>query len=70
LVVSADNSTVHMGGALGIPVCALLPYSADWRWGQQQTYSYWYPSVRLFRQTSPGNWNPVLDSVVAHIRQA
>ncbi|HEX4070186.1 MAG TPA: tetratricopeptide repeat protein [Planctomycetaceae bacterium] len=68
LVVSVDNATVHMSGALNTPVWTLLPFSGDWRWFSQGDESPWYPSVRLFRQTSfremaLGDWNEVFHRV-------
>lgn len=60
LVVSVDNSTVHLAGGLGRPTWALLPHAADWRWMQERHETVWYPSVRLFRQDRPGDWDGVL----------
>ena len=56
LVVSIDNSTVHLAGALGKPTYVLLPFSADWRWGLESSHSYWYPSLHLYRQSQRGGW--------------
>jgi ADP-heptose:LPS heptosyltransferase len=56
LVLSVDNTTVHMAGALGVPVVALLPLVPDWRWKMRGTTSDWYPSVRLIRQDRRGYW--------------
>jgi tetratricopeptide (TPR) repeat protein len=50
LVISVDNSTVHLSGALGVPTWALIPVQADWRWQLSRNDSPWYPSLRLFRQ--------------------
>jgi len=63
LVISADNSTVHMAGAVGVPVWTLLPFSPDWRWMLDRSDTPWYPSMRLFRQRNQGNWNTVLREV-------
>lgn len=63
LVVSIDNTTVHLGGALGKPVNALLPFDSDWRWMTEGDRSYWYASVRLFRQGSDWDWTPLLEQV-------
>ncbi len=65
LVISIDNSTVHLAGALGIPTWTLLPYSADWRWMLERTDSPWYPTMRLFRQNTFGDWGCVINQVVA-----
>ena len=65
LVITIDNSTAHLAGALGIPVWLMLPFAADWRWMTEREASPWYPSMRLFRQPSRGDW----PSVVARISQ-
>ncbi len=63
LVISVDNSTVHLAGALGRPVWVLQPYSADWRWGVAQAGSLWYPSLKNFHQPNPADWKTVLETV-------
>jgi tetratricopeptide (TPR) repeat protein len=60
MVVSIDNTTVHMAGALGIPTMALLSFHADVRWTATEDSSPFYPSVRLLRQTEAGAWHPVM----------
>jgi tetratricopeptide (TPR) repeat protein len=60
LVISADNSTVHLAGALGRPVWTLLPFSADWRWMLQRETTPWYPSMRLLRCRSAGAWSDLM----------
>jgi Flp pilus assembly protein TadD len=63
LVVTIDNSTAHLAGALGVPVCLLLPFAADWRWLRGGDKSPWYPSMRVFRQPKPGDWQSVIENV-------
>lgn len=65
VIVTVDTMVAHLAGALGRPVWTLLHYEADWRWMLGREDSPWYPSMRLFRQTSPGAWQPVLDRIVA-----
>jgi Tfp pilus assembly protein PilF len=62
-VVTIDNSTAHLAGALGVPVRLLLPFAADWRWLQRREDSLWYPSLRLFRQPRVGDWQSAIDEV-------
>jgi tetratricopeptide (TPR) repeat protein/polysaccharide pyruvyl transferase WcaK-like protein len=69
LVISVDNSTVHMAGALGQPAWVLLPSTADWRWMLEREDSPWYPSLRLFRQRRPGEWDEVFARVRAALEQ-
>jgi SAM-dependent methyltransferase len=67
LVISIDNSTVHMAGALGVPVWTLLHYAANWRWLLERDDSPWYESLRLVRQPQFGQWEPVFESVAASL---
>jgi len=66
LVITVDTAIAHLAGALGIPCWVLLPYNPDWRWLTERSDSPWYPSLRLFRQTTIGAW----DEVIARVAQA
>ena len=63
LVVSIDNSTVHVAGACGVPVWLLLPKGPDWRWTQGDDQSLWYPCMQLIRQTEVGKWSGPMGEV-------
>ena len=65
LVIAVDTSVAHLAAALGRPTWLLLAHAPDWRWLQDRTDTAWYPSMRLFRQPSPGDWPSVLQSVSA-----
>ena len=67
LVISVDNATVHMAGALGVPVWTLLPFASDWRWFLDRDDSPWYSSMRLFRQTQFGDWTDVFHRVAEEL---
>ena len=63
LVISVDTSVAHLSAALGKETWVLLSHVPDWRWLLDREDSPWYPSMKLYRQTSIGNWNSVLDRV-------
>jgi tetratricopeptide (TPR) repeat protein len=69
LVVTADTAVAHLAGALGVPVCVLLPHVADWRWFLGQDNCPWYPTMRLFRQERQGEWGPVLQRLMQEVKQ-
>ena len=62
-VVTVDTSIAHLAGALGKPSYVLLPFAPDWRWGIAGSRTPWYPTARLFRQPSIGDWTSVVASL-------
>ena len=61
-VLSVDTSVIHLAGGLGRPGWLLLPTDNDWRWGTGPT-TPWYPSLKIFRQKTRGDWSaPLLDA--------
>ncbi len=63
MVISVDTSIAHLAGALGKPVCILLPYAPDWRWMQSGDSSPWYPTARLFRQSALSDWASAIEQL-------
>jgi hypothetical protein len=64
-IITVDTAVAHLAGAMGKPVWTLLPFVPDWRWMLDREDSPWYPTMKLFRQTSPGDW----DSVIMRIKE-
>lgn len=63
LVISVDTAVAHLAGALGKPVWILSRFDGCWRWLRNREDSPWYPTARLFRQSTPGDWNGVIHRV-------
>lgn len=71
LVITVSNTTAHVAGALGIPCWTLVSKGSGqfWYWFLDRSDSPWYPSMRLFRQTEPGDWQAPLDGVKAALQR-
>jgi hypothetical protein len=63
VIVTVDTSLAHLAGALGHKTWVLLPRTPDFRWMRERPDSPWYPSVKLYRQTTAGDWSSVFDRV-------
>ncbi|OSQ35298.1 tetratricopeptide repeat protein [Thalassospira mesophila] len=67
LLVSVDSSPVHLAGALGLPTWVMLPFVPDWRWLLNRDDSPWYPTAKLFRQPSFGDWPAVVQNMAREL---
>ena len=63
-VVTVDTSVAHLASALGARTFVMLPFVSEFRWGLKDT-TPWYPSTRLIRQSTPGDWPSVIRKIVA-----
>jgi hypothetical protein len=61
-VVSIDTAVAHLAAALGKPVFLILPHKHDWRWMNQET-TPWYPTMKIYRQDSPGDWKSIFNQI-------
>ena len=68
LIVTSDTSIAHLAGAMGRPTWIALKRVPDWRWLMDRDDSPWYPTVRLFRQRTAGDWAPVFSNIVQALR--
>ncbi len=65
LLISVDTSMAHLAGGMGLPVWMLSRHDGCWRWLEGRDDTPWYPSMRIFRQRSPGDWTGVVGEVRA-----
>jgi len=68
LVITVDTSVAHLAGAMGKPVWMLAAHAADWRWRKDRATSDWYPTMRIFRQKTLGDWSEALDEIESELR--
>jgi len=69
LVVTADTAVAHLAGALAVPVWVALSTIADWRWLLKRSDTPWYPTMRLFRQQTVGDWDTVFARMAEEVRK-
>ena len=67
LVITTDTCIAHLAGAMAKPVWILLSHLADWRWMEQIDTTPWYPTARLFRQSTLGDWTSLIEWVTAQL---
>lgn len=63
LVISVDTSVLHLAGAMGKPVWAIIPFEPEWRWMLERQDTPWYPTMKLFRQKERQNWDELFSRV-------
>lgn len=66
-LLSIDTSVAHLAGASNVPTSVVLPYAPDWRWLLNRDDTPWYPSLRLYRQTVPYQWDDVIRRLAADL---
>ena len=69
LVITPDTSLAHLAGALGVPVWVAISFAPDWRWLIDRADSPWYPTMRLFRQKTWGEWDEVFERMATMLRK-
>ncbi len=67
-MVTVDTSVGHLAAAMGKPVWVMVSWVPDWRWMLQREDNPWYPTMRIFRQRSLGDWSGVVERVVSELR--
>jgi len=68
LVITSDTCVAHLAGGMGKNTWLLLTKEPDWRWGKEGDTSFWYPSMRLFRQSERGDWAKLLNRVADELK--
>jgi len=60
LVITVDTAVAHLAGALGKKVWLLNRYESEWRWMHDRQDSLWYPTMQIFTQRNPGDWDELI----------
>ena len=67
LVITSDTATAHLAAALGVNAWVALSLWPEWRWFLNRQDSPWYPTMRLFRQSRPGDWAEVFERMASQL---
>ena len=68
LVIAVDTSMAHLAGAIGKPVWMMSRLGGDWRWGNHGEDTFWYPSMKIFRQARMDDWATVASDVAERLK--
>jgi len=69
LVISADTSINHLAGILGVNSILLLNFNNDWRWFSDKNKNFWYPSVKIIKQTKFDSWDDVFENLIVEVEK-
>jgi tetratricopeptide (TPR) repeat protein len=69
LVITIDTAVAHLAGSLGKMVWVLLAKSSDWRWNTKHKENIWYPTARLYKQESPGDWSGPINEIMRDLKK-
>jgi len=69
LVITSCTSIAHLAAALGIETWVIVPVLPYYVWAVPGERSDWYDSVRLFRQTTYGDWSAPLIAVSQALKE-
>ena len=69
LIITTDSLMAHLAGALGKKTWLLLKYIPDWRWGLEGEKTFWYPSLKLFRQNKKKSWKEVIERLSLEVNK-
>ena len=69
LVITVDTSIAHLAGACGVKTWVMLPHAAEWRYAPHNEHCDWYPTMRLFKQHTPGDWDSVVSSIMEELNK-
>ncbi|HJV22379.1 MAG TPA: tetratricopeptide repeat protein [Holophagaceae bacterium] len=67
LVLTVDTALAHLAGALGLPTFLMLRYGSEWRWQMGRSDSPWYPTMRIYRQPRPDDWDSVIRQIIGDL---
>ena len=68
VIISVDTVIAHLAGALGKKTCLLLPAKSSFLWMNERKDSPWYPSIKIFRQSTLGDWTKPLKELISDLK--
>jgi len=68
-ILTTATTVAHLAGSLGVPTFVFVPYIPDWRWGVEGSQTFWYDSVKLYRQEFPGCWKKCISELIEDLKR-
>ncbi len=68
LIISVDTSVAHLAGAMMKSIFILLPFTPEWRWMTEGDASPWYPTIKIYRQSTKGDWKTVIHQIMIDLK--
>ncbi len=67
LIITVDSYMAHLSGALGIKTFLILKKIPEWRWGINDSNTFWYESIKIFRQKKNGDWSSLISEISSEL---
>lgn len=69
LVITVDTAIAHLAASMNKPTWMLSRKGGCWRWGVDGESTFWYPSMRIFRQEKMNCWKSAILKMAEELKK-